>query len=79
MASMGMPAPTIIMPVCPVARKVEFIPALRMDLSNARAVYFLPTAQSVPTVKRRLPKRFIPVPTGRFFGGTRMSINRESD
>jgi type IV pilus assembly protein PilM len=36
--------------------------ALTPNLQQARAVYFLPTAQSVPTVSNRMPLRLRPVP-----------------
>ena len=44
--------------------------------SSASAVYFLPSAQSVPTVSRRLPLRLRPVATGMFGGGWRTSMSR---
>jgi len=37
-ASIGMPSPASMIPVWPVARKVEFMPASRMDMSSANAV-----------------------------------------
>ena len=64
-ASMATPAPLMRMPVCPVARKVAAWPAASNARVSASAVYFLPSAQSVPTVSSRLPLRRTPVPTGK--------------
>ena len=60
-ASMGMPLPEIMMPDWPVARKVAAAPAAASARVIARAVYFLPSAQSVPTVSTRRPVRLRPV------------------
>jgi hypothetical protein len=38
-------------------------------------VYFFPSAQSVPTVSKRLPERFSPVATGMPGGGVRTSMS----
>ena len=54
-ASSGTPSPVIRMPVCPVARNVAFIPRARISRSMQSAVYILPTEQSVPTARQRLP------------------------
>ena len=54
---------------------MAFLPCSLSSRSIARAVYFLPSAQSVPTVSSLLPGRFLPFPTGMFFGGTRTSIS----
>ena len=43
------------MPVWPVARKVAAIPRARISRSMQSAVYILPTEQSVPTARQRLP------------------------
>jgi hypothetical protein len=43
--------------------------------ASARAVYFLPSAQSVPTVSSRLPERFSPVAIGIPGGGVRTSMS----
>src|SRR3546814_17959756 len=56
-ASTDTPAPTIRIPVWPVARKSAAIERRRNSRSNASAVYILPTAQSAPTVINRLPGR----------------------
>ena len=61
-ASIGMPPPEIRMPVWPVARKSASTPRAAKARASASAVYFLPSAQSVPTVSRRLPVRLRPVP-----------------
>ncbi len=58
---MAMPDPEIMMPVWPVARNVAAIPRDCKFLASASAVYFLPRAQSVPTVRTRLPLRLRPV------------------
>ncbi len=71
-----MPPPEIRIPVCPVARKSTARPRALKARAIASAVYFLPSAQSVPTVSRRLPLRLEPVPQGMFGGGTRTSISR---
>ena len=42
----------------------------------ASAAYFLPTAQSVPTVSSRLPRRLRPVPVRRSLGARRTSTSR---
>ena len=62
-ASTEMPLPAMRMPLCPVARKSTFMPRARISFSMASEAYILPTEQSVPTVSRRLPGRFSPVPT----------------
>ena len=72
---MGIPPPAIIMPVCPVARNVLGNPRFFNALANARAVYFFPTQQSVPTVSKRLPVRRWPLARGIFSGATRTSIS----
>ena len=74
-ASSGTPSPVIRIPVWPVARKVDFMPFSRMDLSSAKAVYILPTEQSVPTARQRLPVRFTPFAIGYFTEGIRTSCN----
>src|SRR3546814_13547488 len=56
-ASTDTPAPTIKIPVWPVARKSAAIERRRNSRSIASAVYILPTAQSAPTVINRLPGR----------------------
>ena len=38
---------------------------------KASAVYFFPTAQSVPTIRTRFPVRFMALPMGSCAGGTR--------
>ena len=63
-ASIGMPLPAIMMPVCPVARKSAARPRSWKARASASAVYFLPSAQSVPTVSSRLPLRLRPEPIG---------------
>ena len=63
-ASIGMPSPAIMMPVWPVARNVAAMPRALSARVSASAVYFLPSAQSVPTVSTRLPVRCLPVATG---------------
>ena len=45
-----------MMPVWPVARNVASTPRCCIALVSASAVYFLPSAQSVPTVSSRLPR-----------------------
>ena len=65
-----------MMPVWPVARKVAYMPSSRIARCSASAVYFLPTAQSVPTINSRLPLRFLPLAAGMPAGGRRMSISR---
>jgi hypothetical protein len=75
-ASIGMPPPAIKMPVWPLARKSTATPRARSARVNASAVYFLPNAQSVPTVSKRRPERRAPLATGIFAGGVRMSISR---
>src|ERR1041384_943143 len=65
--------PAIRRAVCPVARNVAFAPRRCSSRVIASAEYFLPTAQSVPTVKTRMPVRLRPLPMGRFGGGTRTS------
>src|SRR5437868_4125180 len=74
-ASMGIPPPAIRMPVCPVARKCVAIPRARKARVNARAVYFFPMAQSVPTVSNLLPLRLRPFAIGMFCGGRRTSMS----
>ena len=59
-ASIGMPPPAIMMPVWPVARKSTSRPRFSKARAMASAVYFLPSAQSVPTVSSRLPARLRP-------------------
>src|SRR3546814_11788253 len=54
-ASTDTPAPTIKIPVWPVARKSAAIERRRNSLSIASAVYILPTAQSAHPVINRLP------------------------
>lgn len=49
-ASIGIPLPAIKMPVWPVARNVAATP-FDCTRVSASAVYFLPSAQSVPTVR----------------------------
>ena len=71
-----MPRPEMKMPVWPVARKSASTPRARISFSIASAVYFLPTAQSVPTVSRRLPLRLRPVPGMNDSAGWRTSIRR---
>ena len=71
--------PAIMMPVWPVARNVALRPRARSSRSSASAVYFLPTAQSVPTVSRRRPARFAPVATRMSLGGTRMSTKSSAE
>ena len=56
-ASIGIPRPAIMIPVWPVARKSTSSPRSANARAIASAVYFLPSAQSVPTVSRRLPVR----------------------
>ena len=64
------------MPVCPVARKSTATSALgELARQCAARVYFLPSAQSVPTVSRRLPDRLRPVAIGMLRGGVRTSIS----
>ena len=46
------------------AAKFAASPRLCMLRSIASVVYILPTEQSVPTVSKRRPDRFTPVPTG---------------
>ena len=58
-----------MIPVWPVARKSASSPRAANARAIASAVYFLPSAQSVPTVSRRLPLRLRPVPMGIFGGG----------
>ena len=67
-ASIGMPPPAIMIPVWPVARKSASTPRAAKARAIASAVYFLPSAQSVPTVSRRLPLRLRPVAIGMFCG-----------
>ena len=45
-------------------------------LASAKAVYFLPSAQSVPTVKTRLPLRLRPLAAPKFASLCRTSIRR---
>ena len=59
-----MPPPAIRMPVCPVARNVASTPRAWNARASASAVYFLPSAQSVPSVSRRWPVRGRPDATG---------------
>ena len=49
----GETLPEIKIPVCPVARKSASKPCACISRANAKAVYFLPNAQSVPTVSKR--------------------------
>ena len=76
---MGIPDPAIRMPVWPVARKVASIPRSRIAAAKASAVYFLPKAQSVPTVSNLFPPRLTPRAIGISAGGTRTSINFAPD
>ena len=76
---MGTPCPAIIMPVWPVARKSAFMPRAFMHWVIDSAEYFLPIAQSVPTVSKRLPGRFSPVPIGRLSAGARTLTRRAPD
>ena len=62
--SIGMPDPAIMMPVWPLARKSASMPRALKASAMASAVYFLPSAQSVPTVSNRLPLRLRPVAIG---------------
>ena len=57
-----------MIPVWPVARKSASRPRDCSARAIASAVYFLPSAQSVPTVSSRFPLRFSPVPIGIFVG-----------
>ena len=57
------------MPVWPVARKSTSVPRSANARAIDSAVYFLPSAQSVPTVSSRFPLRFSPVAIGIFSGG----------
>ncbi len=75
-ASIGMPLPAIMMPVWPVARKVTSRPRAARPRPSASAVYFLPSAQSVPTVRMRRPARGLPLAMGISAGGVRTSIRR---
>jgi hypothetical protein len=50
-----------------------FQPALLHLRSMASEVYILPTEQSVPTARQRLPVRFTPLAIGYFTSGTRTS------
>ena len=63
-ASTLTPLPAMKMPVWPVARKEAGIPRRCNSRSMARLANILPTAQSVPTVSRRLPARLAPVAMG---------------
>ena len=72
--STAMPRPEMKIPVWPVARKSASTPRLRNSFSIASAVYFLPTAQSVPTVRSRRPLRFLPVPGMNDCAGWRTSM-----
>ena len=74
-ASSGTPSPVINMPVWPVARKLLFMPRLRINSSIAIAVYILPTEQSVPTARHLLPLRFFPLAIGYSTDGTRTSCS----
>src|SRR3546814_10508781 len=56
-----MPRPAIRMPVWPVARNSTSMPRRSNARASTSAVYFLPSAQSVPTVSRRLPPRLRPL------------------
>ena len=71
-ASIGMPLPAIMIPVWPVARKSQSTPRSVKARAMLSAVYFLPSAQSVPTVSRLLPLRLRPV-------ADRMSARRHAD
>src|SRR5688572_30788155 len=75
-ASSGIPAPAIRIPVWPVARKSTSCPRRRNSRASISAVYFLPSAQSVPTVSRRLPVRLRPDAIGMPAGGRRTSMSR---
>ena len=74
-ASSGTPSPVIRMPVCPVARKLDFIPRAFISRSMHSAVYIFPTEQSVPTARQRLPLRLTPLAMGYCTEGTRTSCN----
>ncbi len=63
-ASSGTPPPVMRIPVWPVARKVAAMPRARISFSIASAVYILPTEQSVPTARQRLPLRRLPSAMG---------------
>ena len=52
------------------------MPRARISASTARAVYILPTEQSVPTASIRLPLRGTPFAIGYSSGGTRTSTRR---
>ncbi len=71
-----MPWPAIKIPVWPLARKSAARPRVRKARVSASAVYFLPSAQSVPTVSKRFPVRLRPLATGNPGGGWRTSISR---
>jgi hypothetical protein len=73
--STAMPRPEMKMPVWPVARKSASTPRARISFSIASAVYFLPTAQSVPTVSTRFPLRLRPVPGMNDCAGWRTSMS----
>ena len=64
-ASIAAPRPEMNTPVWPVARKSASRPRARISFSIAKAVYFLPTEQSVPTVRRRRPGRLVPLPVAK--------------
>ena len=73
MASTATPAPSMKMPVCPVARKSESTPRASSPRCRQSVVYILPTEQSVPTVRSRRPLRGSPVPIGNDPSGCRTS------
>src|SRR5262245_42264612 len=71
-----MPLPAIRIPVWPVARKSASSPRRVNSRARTKAVYFLPSAQSVPTVSRRCPLRLRPDAIGIPAGGRRTSMRR---
>ena len=72
-ASMETPRPEMKTPVWPVARNSALRPRADISFSSARAVYFLPHEQSVPTVMMRRPVRFVPLPVANFSSENRTS------
>ncbi|KDN28915.1 hypothetical protein VFDL14_22635 [Vibrio fortis] len=64
-ASIEIPSPATRIPVWPVALNCASTFRSFNAFSKARAVNIFPTEQSVPTVRRRLPWRALPVPTAR--------------
>ena len=71
-----MPVPAIMIPVWPVARKSASMPRIFIARAIVSAVYFFPSAQSVPTVSNRLPVRLRPLAIGMLLGGVLTSISR---